>query len=170
MHDLNAQQLKHHAAIGGVALTWTHLENYVQSILWRMTKLPPNIGRCITHHMPFRSLCDAIITIANESPEYRHLAADFDASFRQCDQLRTKRNDIVHALWATFLHPAGDDVSKTDVQRADEVEGMIIKARGRLKIKINSTTASEINDVVDEIQTFHRNLAGFVTPSLPADA
>lgn len=70
MHNLNITQMKHHAAIGGVALQWTHLENNLQSILWELAGLESKVGRCITQHMPFRSLCDAIVTIAHETPAY----------------------------------------------------------------------------------------------------
>jgi hypothetical protein len=166
MHDLNATQSKHHAAIGGVALNWTHLENYVQSILWRMTGLDPTMGRCITHHMLFRSLCEAIQTIANETPRYQHLSDGFTKLFRECEQLQVKRNETVHALWAIFVKPAGSE-QQSVTRLASEVEGMIIRARGSLKIKINKTTASEIDDISEEIIGLSKKLAEFVTRNIP---
>ena len=167
MHNLNSAQLKHHAAIGGVALHWTHVENFVQSILWRLAGLKPDIGRCITHHMPFRSLCDAILTIANEMPAYKHFAPELGLLFRECDQLRVKRNDTVHALWAIFLQSGNDEEESIEL-RAGEVEGMIIKARGRLNIKINSTTATQIDNISEDIVSFSKKLAEFVSKNMPA--
>jgi hypothetical protein len=164
MHNLNASQSKHHAAIGGVALNWTHLENYVQSILWRMARLDPTTGRCITHHMPFRSLCEAIQTIANETPRYQHLSSDLDAFFRECDQLRVKRNDVVHGLWAIFMQAEGSPT--TPPKRPGEFESMTIKARGSLKIKIQRTTVEEIDDISEEINAFCGRLAEFVDANM----
>ena len=166
MHDLNSSQLKHHAAIGGVALNWTHLENFVQSILWRVAKLDPKIGRCITHHMAFRAVCEAIMTIANETNALQHLALEFKGLFLECEQLSRKRNDTVHALWGIFLQPAGSE-QQSVTRLASEVEGMIIKARGSLKIKINRTTASEIDDISEEIIGLSKKLAEFVTRNIP---
>lgn len=167
MHNLNHAQLQHHAVIGGIALQWTHLENYVQSVLWRIAGLEPNIGRCITHHMPFRSVCDAIVTIANVKPQFQAFASELELLFHECDQLRVKRNDIVHALWAIFLPPQeeGGDVVRN--LRPGEVEGIVIKARGRLKITINSTTVSQIDDTIEEIIAFSKKLSIFVALNLP---
>ena len=152
MHNLNLAQLQHHAAIGGVALKWTHLESYVQSILWRISGLDPTTGRCITHHMPFRSVCDAIVTIAHERREFQTFAPELERLFSECDQLRVKRNDTVHALWATFLSPKEEGKENVRTIRPGEVEDMVIKARGRLKITINSTTVAQIDDIIEEVK------------------
>jgi hypothetical protein len=163
MHDLNLQQLKHHAAIGGVALNWTHLENLVQTILWRITGLNTAVGRCITQHMPFRALCDAIVTVARETPAYHQLADEFERFFRECDQLRIKRNDTVHALWGIFL---GSEFKELD-GRKGEVTGAVIKARGRLNVRIYKTTDREIDDISEEVISFSRRLANFTAQHLP---
>jgi hypothetical protein len=166
MHDLNATQSKHHAAIGGVALNWTHLENYVQSILWRMTCLDLTMGRCITQHMPFLSLLEAIQTIANETPRYHHLSNELTKLFGECKQLRNKRNDTVHAIWATFVQTASS--SPIPPMKLGEFQGMNIKARGSIKIKIQNTTIKEIDDISEEIIDFGKRLAKFVEASIPA--
>ena len=166
MHNLNFQQLKHHAAIGGVALNWTHLENLIQSILWRLAGLNSGVGRCITQHMPFKALCDAIVTIAHESPKHAHLVSELEKLFRECDQLRIKRNDTVHALWGIFL---GGPYREIDAAKG-EVTGAVIKARGRLNVRINKTTVSDIDDISEEIVGFSRRLGEFAGRSLPADS
>jgi hypothetical protein len=165
MLDPNLTQSHHHAAIGGVAIKWTHLENYVQSILWRIAGLNPIVGRCITNHMPFRSVCDAIVTIANETPAYQKLVPELKAIFHECEQLKIKRNDTVHALWAIFV-PTGNE--QTSVRRlAGEFDGMVIKARGALNIKINRTTVSQINEITEEIIVLTNKLANFVEENIP---
>jgi hypothetical protein len=116
--------------------------------------------------MPFRSLCDAIVTVANETPAYKHLASELEMLFRECEQLRVKRNDTVHALWAVFLHQTNGENENINLL-AGEVEGMIIKARGRLNIKINRTTAEQIDDISEEIISFSKKLAEFVSKNLP---
>ena len=166
MHNLNHTQLKHHAAIGGVALNWTHLENFLQSVLWRIAGMDQRVGRCITQHMPFRSLCDAIITIANETDRFKHLAPELKMLMSQCDALRIKRNDTVHALWAMFI---GSSDAEAQVLNAGvgEVTGMLIKARGSLNIKINRTTVSAIDDISEEIIDFSNRLGDFVEKYIP---
>jgi len=166
MHDLNITQLKHHAAIGGVALNWTHLENTLQSLLWRLADIDVRTGRCITQHIQTRSLCDVILTIARESPAYSHLAAELEGLMKQCDQLRMKRNDTVHALWALFVGPPGE-VPKVINAGAGEVTGIVVKARGRLSLKINHTTVSQIDDISEEIIALNKRFAEFAAKNLP---
>jgi hypothetical protein len=119
--------------------------------------------------MPFPSLCDAIVTIAQESPQYSHLVDDLKLLFIECDQLRSKRNEAVHAMWGIFLPPKGDPPA---VLRADigEVTGMIINARGRdkLKININKTTIDELNAISESITNFSRKLGEYVDNHLPS--
>jgi hypothetical protein len=165
VHNLNVQQLKHHAAIGGVALNWTHLENQLQSVLWRLTGLSGGVGRCITQHMPFRSLCDAILTVTHETPAYTHLAPELEQLLRECDQLRIKRNDTVHALWGIFL---GGPFKEIDGAKG-EVTGAVIKARNRLNVRIYKTTASEIDDISEEILAFSKRLGDFAVKNLPSE-
>ncbi len=163
MHNLNMQQLKHHAAIGGVALNWTHLENQLQSVLWRLAGLNPAVGRCIMQHMPLRSLCDAILTVTHEIPGYSHLGPELEQLVRECDQLRIKRNDTVHALWGFFL---GGPFKEIDASKG-EVTGAVIKARSRLNVRIYKTTVSEIDDISEEIIAFSKKLGDFASKNLP---
>ena len=171
MHNLNSYQLKHHAAIGSIVVNWTHLENQVQSILWRITGLDYRVGRCITQHMPFPALCDAIVTVAHESSTMTHLVGDLKVLFSECDQLRSKRNDAVHAMWGIFLPPPGEPPG---VLHADlgEVTGMIINARGRdpVKFKINKTTIDELGAISENISMFRTRLMEFVEQHMPKHA
>ncbi|MFK5914486.1 MAG: hypothetical protein QM484_08920 [Woeseiaceae bacterium] len=165
MHDLNLQQLKHHGAIGGVALYGTHLENTLQSVLWRVAGLNSTIGRCITQHMSFGIIETAILTIFNESPKLSEHNSSAKVLLKRCDNLRLKRNDIVHSYWGIFL--GSDAPSSLDASKG-EVTGMVIKARGSLKIKINKTTVSEIDDIIEEILLLNKELAEFAAEHLPA--
>ncbi len=170
MNNLIGSQLIHHAAIGRVALNCTHLEDNLQSVLWRLAGLDARVGRCITQHMPFRSLCDAIITVVNESPKYSHLLDEIKKLLKDCNDLRVKRNDTVHALWGIFLAPIGkEDPDNPQVINAGtgEVTGMVIKARGQLSLKINHTTVFAIDKISEEIIELNRRIADFATQNLP---
>jgi hypothetical protein len=76
-------------------------------------------------------------------PQFKALAPELEKLLKQCDALRVKRNDTVHALWAIFMGPHAPKVVDAG---AGEVTGMVIKARGRLNIKINHMTVSQIDD------------------------
>lgn len=167
MHNLNQTQLKHRAAIGGVALVWTQLENDLQQILWRLAGLENKIGRCITQHMSFNSLKDAIITVAHESERFNAIAPELERLLKKTDQLRIKRNDILHALWGIIV---GEGAPKIVNAGAGEVTGLVIKARGRLKITINHTTVDKINDIIEEILAHHTAIVEFVAKNIPKPA
>lgn len=166
MHDLNRTQTRHHAAIGGVARTWAHLENYLQSVLWRIAGLDDTTGRCITQHMPLGNVWNAIRTVANETPKYQPLKAELKSLHEDCEKLRLRRNEIVHGLWGIFVRPAGD-YSEPDVQRFDEFESMTVQARGELRIRITRTSIGKIDDLTEEILAFSSRLAAFAEANLP---
>ena len=159
-----SSQMRHQAAIGSVAMVWTRLENHLQQFLWRLAALDWKVGRCITQHMPFRSLCDALVTVAHETEQFKPIAGELDTLLRQCDALRIKRNDIVHATWGIFVGPNAPKVVNAG---AGEVTGMVIKARGRLNIKINHMNVKDIEAVAEEIMAFHKVIAEFAERHLP---
>jgi len=164
MHNLNQMQLKHHAAIGGITLVWTHLENHLQQILWQIAGLDGTTGRAITQHMSFRALVEAILTVANEVQHFEAIASDLDALLRRTNQLRLKRNEIVHALWGIIV---GSDGPLEINPQAGEVTGLVIKAHGNLKTKMIRTTIGEIDDIIEEIKEHHNELAEFAKKHLP---
>jgi hypothetical protein len=173
MHDLNVTQMKHHAAIGGVVLHWTHLENNLQITLWKLAGLDLNLGRCISQHMTFDPIWKAILTLTHETPAYSHFSGELEKQFEECKKLRDKRNDVVHAIWAIFLDP-NSTVPQVLNAGAGEVTGLVIKARGRLNFKINRTTVSQIDDITEEIIAFNRKLTDFISKNVkvspPQDA
>jgi len=164
MHKLNQMQLKHHAAIGGVTLVWTHLENHLQQVLWQIAGLDGTTGRAITQHMSFRALVEAILTVANEVQHFEAIASDLDALLGRTNQLRLKRNEIVHALWGIIV---GSDGPMEINSRNEEVTGLVIKAHGNLKTKLVHTTIDDINDIIEEIMEHHNELAEFAKKHLP---
>lgn len=103
-----------------------------------------------------------MLTVARETDRYKPVAAELEALLKECDALRVKRNDIVHALWAIFL---GDNAPKH--VGPDEVTGMVIKARGHLNLTINKMTIKDIESVREEILAFHKKIADWAQDNLP---
>lgn len=147
------KSMKQERLIGAIAVRWTHLENAVQHMFWAVAGLDSRIGLCITQHMAFRSLCDAILTICHETPEYNARYSEFKELISEADSLRKERNDQIHALWGVIL---GEGASK-EIE-SNEVTGFLIKARGKLRSTVVHTTVEAIEYSLEEIENCSRRI------------
>ncbi|WP_372783764.1 hypothetical protein, partial [Litorivivens sp.] len=141
------RSIQHERLIGAIAVRWTHLENAIQHMFWAISGLDSRTGRCITQHMSFRALNDAILSICHETPKYKNHYAEVKELLSVADRLRGERNNQIHALWGIILSPDGPK----EVQ-ADEVTGLLIKARGKLSSTVVHTKIEEIERKLEEIE------------------
>lgn len=141
------RSIQHERLIGAIAVRWTHLENAIQHMFWAIAELDSRTGRCITQHMSFRALNDAILSICHETPKYKEHYPEVKDVLSKADRLRGERNNQIHALWGIILSP---DAPK-EVQ-ANEVTGLLIKARGKISSTVVHTKIEEIEQKLDEIE------------------
>ncbi|MGM0564223.1 MAG: hypothetical protein ACQES2_07830 [Pseudomonadota bacterium] len=145
--------IKHERLIGAIAIRWTHLENALQHMFWAVAGLDSRTGRCITQHMSFRALCDAILTICHETPKYNSRYTEFKELLSTVDGLRSERNNQIHALWGGILGEGAPEEIWPN-----EVTGLLIKARGKLNTTIVHTTVEKIEGKLEEIESCSKNI------------
>jgi hypothetical protein len=149
------------AAIGLVAMEWSALEHSVHRLLWRLARLDANVGRCITQHIAFGAVWDSILAVSVELklPDQRHDALESLQS--QCEPLRLKRNEVVHALWG--IAPG------TNLARG-ELTAIAVKARRKLKVEFNNHPVEFINELAGQISRLSLAIANQAVLPPNADA
>ncbi|WP_296895063.1 hypothetical protein [Thiobacillus sp.] len=130
------------AAIGFVAMEWSALENSVHRLLWQLAGLEVNIGRCLTQHVAFGTIWDSILALSVELKLPEDRQRTLQSLQAQCEPLRLKRNEVVHALWGI--------TSGTDLARG-ELTAIVVKARRKLKVELNNHTVEFMNELAGKI-------------------
>ena len=143
--DISSQ--RHERLIGAIAIRWTHVENSIQRMFCAIAGLDGRTGLCISQHMSFQALRNAILTICHETPRYKTNYSRVNGILDKADKLRVERNNQIHALWGMIFHEKAPKVV-----RGNEVTGLLIKARGKLSTTVLHTTIEEIQEIVDSIE------------------
>jgi hypothetical protein len=139
-------------AIGLVAMQWSSLENSVHRLLWRLAEVETNIGRCITQHIAFGTVWDAILalSIEREIPKERQLI--LRALQERCEPLRLKRNEVVHAQWG---------ITPTSLAK-NELTAVVVKARKRLRVEFHNHTVDFMLQLAGDIAALSLEIANQV--------
>ena len=85
--------------VGRVAMNWSHLEQATSITLWIAAELNVSQGRILTAGVPLSTQWDQIsarLLAASFSPDMREWFRDWR---RRADALRTRRDDVIHAIW-----------------------------------------------------------------------
>jgi hypothetical protein len=143
--DLKSQ--KHERLIGAIAVRWTQVENSIQRMFCVLAGLDARTGLCISQHMSFQALQNAILTICHETPKYKTNYPKVKAILDNADKLRVERNNQIHALWGMILYEGAPKVVQ-----GNEVTGLVIKARGKLSTTVLHTTLEKIGEIVESIE------------------
>lgn len=133
----------HLTAIGEVALECGQLENMVQALLIDLAGLEHKKGRCITAHMPIRTICDSIEAVAGEIGMAEPLRLELQQMMSRAVQLVASRNTIVHAFWGASFHTKS---------AAGEATAIVIKARSKLSITHQNMTPHAISNIAESIR------------------
>jgi len=142
-------------------MEWSALEHSVHRLLWQLTRLDANVGRCITQHIAFGTVWDSILAVSVELklPDARHSVLKSLQS--QCEPLRLKRNEVVHALWG--IAPG------TNLARG-ELTAIVVKARRKLKVEFNNHTVEFMNELAGQISRLSLAIANQAVLPPSADA
>jgi hypothetical protein len=135
-------------AIGHVAMEWSSLENSIHRLLWRLVGLDSKLGRCVTQHIAFGTLWDAILALAEELPLPKGRRDHLRNLQGQCEPLRLRRNEVVHALWAS-----------TPTTELGKLTAVVVKARRRLKVEFNHHTVEYMHDLAEQISALSLAIA-----------
>jgi hypothetical protein len=130
------------AAIGLVAMEWSALENSLHRLLWQLAGLKGNIGHCLTQHVAFGTIWDSILAVSVELKLPEDRQRTLQSLQGQCEPLRLKRNEVVHALWGI--------TSSTNLARG-ELTAIVVKARRKLKVEFNSHTVEFMHELAEKI-------------------
>ena len=94
---------KQYAAIGKVACEWAYLEGVLRVLFNTITKAGGDLTQKLTSDLRATELFDLLLTVSHKTgqsdqdqpPVYQHLRA----SKERFDELRRKRNELVHGDW-----------------------------------------------------------------------
>ena len=128
------------AAIGKVAMEWSALENSVHRLAWCLAGLNANMGRCITQHLALGTILDSILAMSVELALPSERQKQLRELRSQCEPLRLRRNEVVHALWG--IAP-GTNLAK------GELTAIVVKARGKLKVDFYNYTVEFMHDLAE---------------------
>jgi hypothetical protein len=140
------------AAIGEVAMECSHLENNVQLLLMDMAGLDFRMGRCITAHMPIRTVCDSVESLGGELGFDESKRKELKILMSTAVQLVANRNSIVHALWG---------ITPESTVGKGEATAVIIKARAKLTITHENMTPQAIQAISQSIREHTLKIAEF---------
>jgi hypothetical protein len=90
-----------HMAIGRVSNQFALLEYYINRTIWRLAKVKPQLGACITAQIiPIAGRMDALETLAVARKISKGTLADIRTFAGKAKNLSQKRNRILHDTWA----------------------------------------------------------------------
>ncbi len=90
----------HYTAIGRVAAYWSGVEHCAQAVIWDMLGQSSNVGRHQTAALRFDTILSIIdvLCAAGKAKSFKERLAGLVARTKT---LHGKRNDVVHAIWAS---------------------------------------------------------------------
>lgn len=157
---------EHLTAIGGVVIEWTRLENQCQILLWNLAGLNAHTGRCITQHISFRTLWDAVFSLMKEHETEGDVIDHLRSIYKRIDAYRVERNNLVHAIWGITPQSGNTQLG--------EATATIIKARGSLNsnqkhIRYQDIVSlgENISDAALELAEFSQTIKGKYSAAIP---
>jgi len=146
-HSVMAPNNDHLSAIGRVAVQWTLLEHMIELLVWELAPLKQPNAQAVTTHIPTLGLIDTAKALAHVRLPSTDLEMRLIALLGHIgDNLRPKRNSVVHGIW-------GPTAS------ADKIALSETTARGVVKFKIGrEMTAEDIWAIAAEIDQANYDL------------
>lgn len=140
----------HLQAIGRVAAQWAILELNLHLILWGLLDVPQRSGHAITAAVPsMNTKLHMLRSLAKESGRLSSTAkTNIETLLTSVSDLRTDRNNIVHATWSVSEKPGAFNRSK-------------FTGWGEVKFHDQDLTAPEINQIADDIASLAGDLTDF---------
>jgi hypothetical protein len=139
----------HAAAIGNVVTNWAIVEGQLANIISYLLRLPPAPSHATTAETSVIQRIHLIKTLVGLTGNQAWIDA-WKQLETDLDDLRTRRNDVVHAEWRATGIP--------DTPH----EGIRVKARGRLLITVNLAPTRDILKLASAIASLEEKLSRFV--------
>ena len=140
----------HLQAIGRVAAQWAILEQSLHNVLWGLLDVPQRSGHAITAAVP--SMNTKLHMLRSLAKETKRLSSDAKSNIKplltSVSDLQTDRNNIVHATWSVSEKPGAFNRSK-------------FTGWGEVKFHNQDMTATEINQIADDIASLTGDLMDF---------
>ncbi len=89
----------HLKAIGLVAAEWSWTEMCLENLIWEIAEINHYKGYAITTHLPSETRINILSALAHIGLANAALQKELNAIVARIRQLRTERNNIVHAIW-----------------------------------------------------------------------
>ena len=142
---------RHYKAIGLVAAEWSWAEQQLEQLIWEVVQINGEKGRALTTHLSSETRINILATLANTELS-NTLKVELAGMVGRLRNLRTERNNIVHALWLS-REPLRMGLIKSAMKRGRKPTPDLIKitAKGKLVISNKPFTAKQILSVAHEI-------------------
>lgn len=136
------------AAIGCVAVEWSHLEGTLRHFVQQVGSLDQLVGLKVTADLSCTQLMNLVLALAHDTtrgddqqpPLYQHLAALYPTF----EELRVARNRIVHVDWSRERRGVG--------------VGIEFRSRGRLRAEVVHLRARHVAHLARRIKSLNQVL------------
>jgi hypothetical protein len=146
-HSIIAPDDNHLAAIGRIVVQWTFVERSIEMLVWELADLKQPYAQAITTHLQPNALIAMAKTLINQHFAGTDLETQAKQVFSIADNLRGKRNMVVHGIWAPTETPEKISIIQTT-------------ARGVLNFRVGEEmTSDDILDIAAEIDECHFKLS-----------
>jgi len=150
--DEEYRELKHYAAVGRLASAWEYLKVDAEVFLLELAGCNDPKSRILTERMQFIGMMKAIRKLIKHA--FGDDAVGRDSEFHciagEVEELRTRRNEIIHAVWAEI--DTSSSPATAVLKRSNPLES----------VDDDSYTASEIVEFAERVQTVHVRLVNLM--------
>ena len=112
-HSVIAPDHHHLAAIGRIVVQWTFVEHTIESLVWELADLKQPYAQAVTTHLQPNALISMAKTLINQHFAGTDLETKAKQIFNIADNLRGKRNMVVHGIWAPTGTPEKISIIQT---------------------------------------------------------
>jgi len=157
-HFLTENHLK---AIGLVVAEWSYTELFLEYLIWEIAQLDDYQGPAITTHLASETRIHILETLADTGLHNKTHKTELKDIVNRLRDLRTKRNNIVHAIWLSSK-PLAPITLLTSKKRKSIPASIRVKAKGKINITRVPFTSKEILSVASEITHLGSNMTDLV--------
>ena len=134
------------AAIGRVAVNWSLVEAHVSFIIHDLLDLPSSPSHAVTAELGMVHRIYLAETLIGLTGNVTWIG-EWAKIGKVMDKLRNQRNDVIHAEWRSF--------------GPEDLEGIRIKARGRVSITLSRTPIAQLQKLAKDIAVLEDRLARY---------
>ena len=108
MHDPTQDEMEVSAKVGLVAFRFSRIAAFSHRFAWELWDWSSDLGRVITAGAKVERVWDLIDAAFRSDPKWAPFVSRFEQWRDRADDLRKKRNDVIHCEWWYQITPGGE--------------------------------------------------------------